>query len=82
MQLGETEAIKRSVEAGPGVALVQRIAVEHEIAAGTLCALTLQGGNDRRKDAYARRQGGTFTAATAGLVALLDEIGQREEKKL
>jgi DNA-binding transcriptional LysR family regulator len=75
MQLGETEAIKRSVEAGLGVALVQRIAVEREIAAGTLCALALRGGDDRRTYAYARRQGAALTAAAAGLIALLDEIG-------
>jgi DNA-binding transcriptional LysR family regulator len=79
MQLGETEAIKRSVEAGLGVALIQRIAVAREIAAGTLCALTLQGGDDRRTYAYARRQGSQFTTAAAGLVALLSEVGERAE---
>ena len=34
--LGETEAIKRSVELGLGVALIQKIAIEREVQQGTL----------------------------------------------
>src|SRR5260370_25927905 len=34
--LGETEAIKRSVEAGLGIAVIQSIAVEREVSAGDL----------------------------------------------
>src|SRR6266542_1464 len=55
--LGETEAIKRSVEAGLGVALVQGIAVEREVAAGNLCALALSGADDSRTYNYAQRSG-------------------------
>jgi DNA-binding transcriptional LysR family regulator len=47
--LGETEAIKRSVEAGLGIALVQGIAVQREVAQGILHTLPLAGPpTDRR----------------------------------
>ena len=69
--LGETEAIKRSVEAGLGVALIQGIAVEREVAAGNLCTLALRGADDTRTYAYARRAGRELSAAARGLVALL-----------
>jgi DNA-binding transcriptional LysR family regulator len=46
--LGETEAIKRSVEAGVGVALIQEIAVEREVLSGSLRPLTLTGADDSR----------------------------------
>jgi DNA-binding transcriptional LysR family regulator len=69
--LGETEAIKRSVEAGLGVALVQGIAVEREVAAGNLRALALRGADDTRTYAYARLAGRELSAAARGLVALL-----------
>jgi len=69
--LGETEAIKRSVEAGLGVALVQGIAVEREVAAGNLCALALSGADDARTYNYAQRSGHTLSAAAQALVELL-----------
>jgi DNA-binding transcriptional LysR family regulator len=69
--LGETEAIKRSVEAGLGVALIQGIAVEREVAAGNLVALALRGGDDTRTYAYARRTGRALSPAAEDLVKLL-----------
>ncbi|GAB4208240.1 MAG: selenium metabolism-associated LysR family transcriptional regulator [Roseiflexaceae bacterium] len=69
--LGETEAIKRSVEAGLGVALVQGIAVEREVAAGTLRALDLLGGDDRRTYAYAQREERELSGAARALIGLL-----------
>jgi len=71
--LGETEAIKRSVEAGLGVALVQVIAVEREVAAGSLCALPLRGANPERTYAYAYREGRNLSIAARDLVELLGE---------
>ena len=71
--LGETESIKRSVEAGLGVALIQQIAIQREVAAGNLCALTLRGGDDSRTYAYARRRHHELSPAAANLVALLTE---------
>ncbi|MCA0452491.1 MAG: LysR family transcriptional regulator [Chloroflexi bacterium] len=46
--LGETEAIKRSVELGLGVALIQKIAVEREVQQGTLRTVALSGADDTR----------------------------------
>lgn len=74
IQLGETEAIKRSVEAGLGVALIQGIAVEREIAAGNLCALRLRGGDDTRTYQYAHRQHHALSSAASQLVELLHEL--------
>jgi DNA-binding transcriptional LysR family regulator len=72
--MGETEAIKRSVEAGLGVALVQRIAIEREVAAGNLYALPLLGADTQRTYAYARREGHELSAAAQDLVELLGEV--------
>jgi LysR family transcriptional regulator, low CO2-responsive transcriptional regulator len=72
--LGETEAIKRSVEAGLGVALIQEIAVEREVAGGNLVALTLRGGDDSRTYAYAHRAGPALTPAGTDLVKLLENF--------
>jgi DNA-binding transcriptional LysR family regulator len=69
--LGETEAIKRSVEAGLGVALVQSIAVEREMAAGTLRALALSGGDDARTYNVAHAQGHEPSGAARALIELL-----------
>lgn len=69
--LGETEAIKRSVEAGLGVALVQSIAVAREVATGTLHALVIEGGDDQRTYSYGVRAGRDLPSAGAALVALL-----------
>jgi DNA-binding transcriptional LysR family regulator len=43
MSLGSTEAIKRVVAAGVGVAIVSRLALAAECAAGTLAALAIAG---------------------------------------
>lgn len=69
--LGETEAIKRCIEAGLGVALVQAIAVQREVAAGTLLALTLTGADDSRSYNVARAQRQALSSAAEALVGLL-----------
>lgn len=71
--LGETEAIKRSVEAGLGVALIQRIAVEREIATGNLAALTLLGADDSRTYLIAQRKKREQSQTTQHLIDLLME---------
>jgi DNA-binding transcriptional LysR family regulator len=48
MALGSTEAVKRAVAAGLGVAIVSRLAVELELAAGSLCVLPLGDFSVRR----------------------------------
>lgn len=75
IQLGETEAIKRCVEAGLGVALIQGIAIGREVAAGTLHALALRGGEDKRTYAYGIRRGREQSEATRLLIELLGAKG-------
>ncbi len=72
--LGETEAIKRSVEVGLGVALIQGIAIEREVAAGNLCRLKLVGGDDSRTYAFARHRRHTLSSAANHLITLLHEF--------
>lgn len=72
--LGETEAIKRSVELGLGVALIQRIAIEREVAAGTLKALELREGDDSRTYLIARRKTGTLNTAALEFITLLKNM--------
>jgi DNA-binding transcriptional LysR family regulator len=74
IQLGETEAIKRSVEAGLGVALIQGIAVEREVAAGYLRALRLYDGDDSRTYAYVHRQSRRLSSAALHLIELLQGL--------
>lgn len=72
--LGETEAIKRSVELGLGVALVQKIAIEREVQQGTLRVISLKGVDSARTYLIAvRRRYSPNDAATAfiGLLPLL-----------
>ncbi len=71
IMLGETEAIKRSVEVGLGVALIQAIAVQREVALGRLRALALRGADDRRTYAWAQRARRWLSPAAAALVELL-----------
>ena len=71
IQLGETEGIKRSVEAGLGVALIQQIAVQREVAVGTLIALPLRGGDDSRTYLVAYRAGRVLPTAERDFVAVL-----------
>jgi LysR family transcriptional regulator, low CO2-responsive transcriptional regulator len=71
IQLGETEGIKRSVEAGLGVALIQLIAVQREVSAGTLIALPLRGGDDSRTYLVAYRKGRVMPTIEQDFVAVL-----------
>ena len=74
IQLGETEAIKRSVEAGLGVALIQGIAIEREVTAGNLRALRLRGGDDSRTYAYAHRRQQRLSSAVESFIHLLPAL--------
>jgi DNA-binding transcriptional LysR family regulator len=71
LQLGETEAIKRCVESGLGVALVQEIAVAEEVASGKLRVLNLEGVDDRRAYAYAHKANRPLSSAARDLIQLL-----------
>jgi DNA-binding transcriptional LysR family regulator len=69
--LGETEAIKRCVEAELGVALIQGIAVEREVAAGSLRTLKLVGADDSRTYLSARHIARRLPHAAEGMLTLL-----------
>lgn len=74
--LGENEAIKRSVESGLGVALIQEIAVRREVATGMLVAVRLDG-DAYRSYVYAYRRNQRLSAAALIFVELLSNISQR-----
>ena len=69
--LGETEAIKRSVEAGLGIALVQGIAIQRETAQGFLHAIPLLDAPNQRRYNIAQRSGVAESAGVRALIALL-----------
>ena len=69
--LGETEAIKRSVEAELGIALIQGIAVQRELQQGFLHAVPLVGADIRRTYNIARRKRQPLSAPAKLLVELL-----------
>jgi len=71
IMLGETEAIKRSVEAELGIALIQGIAVQRELAQGFLKAVPLVGADIRRTYNIARRKRHPLSAPSKLLVELL-----------
>lgn len=48
MSLGNSEAVKRAVSAGAGVAIVSRLAIDHELRAGSLAVVRLTDLKIRR----------------------------------
>jgi len=83
IQLGETEAIKRSVERGLGVALIQQIAIAREQAQHTLHAIHLNDADDRRtyliasrKQLIASRKQYKHLPATADFIQVLNRLVQ------
>lgn len=71
MSLGSTEAIKRSVASGLGVALVSRLALETEIAAGLLCPLPLSDLSLTRPLHLVRLRGRSESAAVRAFLTML-----------
>ncbi len=49
LTLGSNGAIKEAVRLGLGVSLQSRVAVEHELSAGTLAEIKVRGGLPRRE---------------------------------
>ncbi len=72
--LGETEAIKRSVEAGLGIAVIQEIAIEREVAAGSLRPLALTGADDSRTYLVARHIARKLPRAAQDILKLLKDM--------
>jgi DNA-binding transcriptional LysR family regulator len=69
--LGETEAIKRSVELGLGVALIQQIAIEREQQQGRLHAIRLSGIDDHRTYLVASRKQYRHMPAASAFMEIL-----------
>lgn len=69
--LGETEAIKRSVELGLGVALIQHVAILREVEMEILKAIPLREADDSRTYLVAQRKRSTLTDAATQFIALL-----------
>src|SRR6516165_7314566 len=73
MALGSTEAIKRVVAEGVGLAIVSRLAVRAECAAGTLAVLPVAGLRIERPYYLVRRTGRRDGPAMQALCGLLRE---------
>lgn len=70
MQLGTTEAIKRAVEAGLGLAVISSKAAEREVSDGTLRALNVEGADFRRPIVIIWRSGATLSPAASALLQM------------
>ena len=73
MALGSTEAIKRVVAAGVGLAIVSRLSVRAECAAGTLAVLPVAGLHIERPLHLVRRKGRRDGPALQAFCAVLRE---------
>ena len=71
MTLGSTEAVKRAVAAGIGVAFISRLALSLEIEMGRLSVLTLSDFSLRRPLHRLRRVGGHESRAVSAFTAEL-----------
>ena len=81
MSLGSTEAIKRAVAAGVGVAIVSRLAIGLELKAKTLAVLKLSGPAIRRPLYRLTHRGRSPSAALTAFIAMLDEKVQESKGK-
>ncbi|HEY1685369.1 MAG TPA: LysR family transcriptional regulator [Tepidisphaeraceae bacterium] len=73
MTLGNLEAIKRAVQAGIGVAIVSRLSITQELAAGTLIELPLTDLQIRRPLHRLELRGKVRSPAAEALVSMLSE---------
>lgn len=71
MSLGSTEAIKRAVMEGVGVAIVSGLAIGMEVAAGKLAVLKLKGLAVERPCHLLRARGRSESTATAAFIRML-----------
>lgn len=76
MEIGNTEGVKKAVEAGLGISLLSRHIVQSEQDAGLIRALTLKG-IDLNRDLYAVYRKDRYLSAAAQ--ALLNDIGTKSE---
>ena len=71
MSLGSTEAIKRAVTAGLGVAIISRLALDTELTAGQLAELDIDGFSIQRPLHIVRLRGKSESRAARAFFALL-----------
>lgn len=71
MELGSIAAVKGNVRAGIGLALVSRLAVEHDLARGSLVEVPTRWAPVRRRLAIRHRGRRYLTPAAAALLELL-----------
>lgn len=79
--LGETEAIKRSVELGLGVALIQQIAIDRERQQQTLHTIRLSDGDDQRTYLVASRKQYRHLAAASAFLDILNTVCQTAKQE-
>ena len=72
MELDNIETIKRSVEAGLGLSILPRPALENEIRAGTLVARTFAGASFQRPIGIIYRRGRDLSLAARTFLTLLE----------
>ena len=73
LELGNIEAVKKAVEAGLGISIVSRCAVQREIDAGTLKALRVRGVPLNRQFFYCWRKGKEPSNAARAFIDLLNQ---------
>lgn len=81
IELPTLEAIKRLVERGVGVALVPRLCVETEVAAGRLIALTVREMRFERQFYLIYRKGAKLSYAARALIKLALAKSRAETEK-
>jgi DNA-binding transcriptional LysR family regulator len=74
MSLGSTEAIKRAVMEGVGVAIVSGLAVGLEVAAGKLAALRVKGLSVERRCYLLAAKGRHPSVAVQGFVRMVEAV--------
>lgn len=80
MELDNIEAAKKMVEVGMGVALLPRLAVQRELALGTLAQVTIADAPTIRRPVVAiHRRGPGLTGPGLAFLALLQELRQHAE---
>jgi DNA-binding transcriptional LysR family regulator len=80
MSLGSTEAIKRGVASGLGVAIVSKLALETEFKAGLLCPLTLSDLTLTRPLHLVHLRGKSEGPAVQAFLSLLRQEQKKEKR--
>jgi DNA-binding transcriptional LysR family regulator len=73
LELGNVEAVKKAVEAGLGISIVSRCAIQRELESGRLKALRVHGVPLERQILYCSRRGREFSKAMTVFVEFLTE---------